>query len=324
MENTELYPLKFKPILKEKIWGGQNLAYKSTQNKTQNKIGESWEISGVPGDISIVNEGELKGKNLKAILQHYKDELVGQSIFKRFGNEFPLLIKFIDAKENLSVQLHPDDSIAKVKHNCMGKTEMWYILQSEKDGFIITDFNKEMNQKLYLDSVDDKSLKDHLKHIKVDSGDVYFIAPGLIHAIGAGVMLAEIQQTSDITYRIYDWDRVDESGQSRELHQQEALDAIDFAPQKSKINYTKTENTINSVVYNSYFKTDYLQVNKQYNLDLDLWDSFTILINVGKDSILWYNQIAYTFNTYEAYLIPACISNIRIEAENSEFLVVHI
>ena len=324
MKTTELYPLKFKPILKEKIWGGKHLAYKSDDKSKQNKIGESWEISGVNGSISVVEDGELRGENLNDILQHYKDKLVGQSIFERFGNEFPLLIKFIDAKENLSVQLHPDDKIAKAKHNCMGKTEMWYILNAEQDGFIIADFNKEMSQKAYLESVKDKSIQKHLKHIKVDSGDVFFIAPGLIHAIGAGVMLAEIQQTSDITYRIYDWDRVDDKGQSRELHQQEALDAIDFTSKKPKIDYAQTDNTINKVVHNPHFKTDYLHVNQDIDLDLRQWDSFTILINVGNDATFMHDNNLYSLKNQETYLLPAELTNISIQAKDSEILVVHI
>lgn len=324
MKTTKLYPLKFTPILKEKIWGGQQLSYKSNHNTESSKIGESWEISGVPGSISIVENGELKGENLNSILQHYKDKLVGQSIFERFGNEFPLLIKFIDAKENLSVQLHPDDKIAKAKHNCMGKTEMWYILKSEKQGFIIADFNKKMNSEIYLKSVEEHTLNQDLNQIKVNAGDVFFIAPGLIHAIGAGVMLAEIQQTSDITYRIYDWDRVDDRGQSRELHQQEAIDAIDFAPKKPKVDYSKADNTINKVVHNIHFKTDYLSVKQNFDLDLNQWDSFTILMNVGDDATLVHDKNAYDFKSQETYLIPAEISNISINAKKSEFLVVHI
>lgn len=324
MKTTELYPLKFKPILKEKIWGGQNLIYKFDEQSLDSKIGESWELSGVPGSISIVAEGELKGENLNDIVLHYQDQLLGQSVLEKFGHEFPLLIKFIDAKENLSVQLHPNDAIAKAKHGCMGKTEMWYILKSENEGFIIADFNKEINKETYLKSIENKDIKNHLKHLKVDNGDVFFIAPGLIHAIGAGVMLAEIQQTSDITYRIYDWDRVDEKGQSRELHQKEALDAIDFTSKKPKIEYHKTKNKLNKIVHNPHFKTDFLHVNNRIDLDLKSWDSFTILINVGKDSNISHNQKTYPFKSQETYLIPACISNINIEAQNSDFLVVHI
>lgn len=324
MHNSKLYPLKFKPILKEKIWGGHHLNYKDSSITKDTKIGESWEISGVEGSISIVENGDLKGQDLNAVLANYKEELVGHSVYKRFGNEFPLLIKFIDAKENLSVQLHPDDKIAKAKHECMGKTEMWYIIDSEKDGFIIADFNRQMNRENYLKSVENKSIKDVLNHINVKSGDVFFIAPGLIHAIGSGVLLAEIQQTSDITYRIYDWDRVDDQGNSRELHQKEALDAIVFTSNEPKINYNKTANLPNEVVHNEHFKTDYLKVENQLNLDLTKYDSFTILMNVGKEAKLNYNGTSFLFKTQETYLIPASISNVSIEAKLTEVLMVHI
>ncbi len=324
MKKTELYPLKFKPILKEKIWGGQNLAYKSNNTSKETKIGESWEISGVPNSVSVVKEGILEGDNLNDILVHYKDKLVGKSIYERFGNEFPLLIKFIDAKETLSVQIHPDDKIARKKHNCMGKTEMWYILKSEKDGFIIADFNKSMDEKSYLDSVENQKVQDNLKHINVNTGDVFFIAPGLIHAIGSGVVLAEIQQTSDITYRIYDWDRVDDKGNSRELHQQEALDAIDFTPKQPKIDYSLQPNEINKVVHNIHFKTDFLKINNKFEMDLTSWDSFTILINVGNDAKLNCMDKTFIFKSQETFLIPASVSSINIEAENTEILTVHI
>ncbi len=324
MHKPKLYPLKFKPILKEKIWGGHYLNFKDSSISEDAKIGESWEISSVHNNISVVENGDLKGENLNTVLANYKDKLVGQSVYKRFGNEFPLLIKFIDAKENLSVQLHPDDKIAKAKHNCMGKTEMWYIIDAEKDGFIIADFNRKINRDQYLKAVENKSIKNVLNHINVKSGEVFFIAPGLIHAIGSGVLLAEIQQTSDITYRIYDWDRVDDQGNSRELHQQEALDAIDFTSKEPKFNYNKTTNLPNKVVYNEHFKTDYLKVENQLNLDLTKYDSFTILMNVGNEAQLNYNGTPFSFKAQETYLIPANISNVSIEGKQTEVLMVHI
>lgn len=324
MEINDLYPLKFKPILKEKIWGGNNLSYKLNFDNNKNNIGESWEISGVSESISVVADGKLKGVGLNHILHHYKDKLVGKTIFKKFGYEFPLLIKFIDAREHLSVQLHPNDTVAMSKHNCMGKTEMWYVLKSDNDSFIIADFNKNMTHKAFVESVETNSLNTHLKHHKVQSGDVFFISPGLIHAIGAGVMLAEIQQTSDITYRIYDWDRTNDKGEYRDLHQEDGLEAIDFTPKKPKIKYKKTKNILNPVVHNQHFKTDFLHVDTQYELNLGQWESFTILINVGNEAKIWHNHKSYNFKAQETYLIPACISQIKLETRASDFLVVHI
>lgn len=320
---TDLYPLKFKPILKEKIWGGHQLNYKSDAIDKLKKIGESWELSGVEGSVSVIENGFLKGKNLNEILQKYQKDLLGDVNYKRFGNEFPLLIKFIDAKENLSVQLHPDDSIARKKHNCMGKTEMWYIMKSD-NGFIIADFKGEIDKEDYVKRVKENDIQDALKYVDVKPGDVYFIAPGLIHAIGEGVMLAEIQQTSDITYRIYDWDRIDSQGNSRELHQNEALDAIDFTSKQPKVSYNKDLNSLNKVVHNQHFKTDYLPVEHHCMLDFSNTDTFNILINVGNDAQLICNNETYTFRNQETYLLPALLDKVELKVENGNFLKVHI
>lgn len=320
---TKLYPLKFAPILKEKIWGGHALNYKSESVAKNAKIGESWELSGVEGSVSIVGNGQLKGQDLNQILNTYQQDLVGVSNYKRFGNEFPLLIKFIDAKENLSVQLHPDDSIARAKHNCMGKTEMWYIMKSD-EGFIIADFKGQIDKNDYIKRVEENNLQEALKFVDVEPGDVYFIAPGLIHAIGEGVMLAEIQQTSDITYRIYDWDRVDDEGNSRELHQQEALDAIDFTSKEPKVDYNTTPNSLNKVVHNTYFKTDFLPVETVSKINLSAKDSFSVIMNVGPDAELQCQGKTYRFKHSETYLIPAVIQEVELKAKKGQFLMVHI
>ncbi len=320
----KLYPLKFKPILKERIWGGNALNYKSDNVSSTDKIGESWELSGVDGSVSVIANGPLKGKSLVEILKTYNEDLLGVTNYKRFGEEFPLLIKFIDAKESLSVQLHPDDTIARAKHGCMGKTEMWYIMQAKGDAFIIADFKGEISKQDYIKLVENNTLKEALKYVNVKPGDFYFIAPGLIHAIGEGVMLAEIQQTSDITYRIYDWDRVDDQGNSRELHQQEALDAIDFSSKEPKVEYQQNKNIPNEVVYNTHFKTDYLPVHKNCSLDFSEKDSFNILINTGPDAKLICDGKSYDFKSQETYLLPAVISDIELKVDKGEFLLVHI
>ena len=241
--------LKFEPILKEKIWGGEKLI--KVLNKKSNKIniGESWEVSDVENDTSIVANGNLKGKTLQQLILTFKSDLVGEKIYNHFGEKFPLLIKYIDAKEALSIQLHPDDVLAKKRHNSFGKTEMWYVMQADEKANLIVGFKNKVSPNEYEQHVKKNSLLSVLNVDEVSEGDVYFIEPGKIHAIGAGVLLAEIQQTSDVTYRIYDWERPNPDGTFRDLHTKEAVDAIDYKVQESyKTDYTKQENRAKEMV----------------------------------------------------------------------------
>ncbi|MCF6358465.1 MAG: class I mannose-6-phosphate isomerase, partial [Draconibacterium sp.] len=225
-----LYPLKFKPILLDKIWGGDRI--NTILNKDLGELpncGESWEISGVEGNISLVENGFLAGNNLQEIIEIYMGDLVGDSVFKKFGEEFPLLIKFIDAQQDLSIQVHPNDELSKKRHNAYGKTEMWYIIDAKEDALINSGFEGEVTKEQYLKYVEKGNLTDLLHFDKVVEGDVFFIPAGRVHAIGKGVLVAEIQQTSDVTYRIFDYNRKDDKGNLRELHTKLAVDAIDFS-----------------------------------------------------------------------------------------------
>jgi len=223
-----LYPIKFQPILKDKIWGGPRLKDILNKSTESDKCGESWEISSVQGNLSIVRNGFLTGNNLQELIEVYMGDLVGDKIYSLFGIEFPLLIKFIDANDILSVQVHPDDELARVRHDAYGKTEMWYIIDAEENAELIAGFNRDLNRETYIRHLQGKTLKEILNFEKVRKGDVFFTPAGRVHAVGAGILLAEIQQTSDITYRIYDWERVDDKGNPRELHTELALDALDF------------------------------------------------------------------------------------------------
>ena len=255
-----LYPLQFYPILKDKIWGGQKLRSFNKVSDLPN-IGESWEISDVEGDTSIVSHGHLKDSSLKQLINAYKGALVGEKNYEIFGNKFPLLIKYIDAEQDLSIQLHPNDQLAEKRHNSFGKTEMWYVMQADEDANLIVGFNKTITPEVYLKHLEEKKLTEILNFDKVKEGDTYFIEVGRVHAIGAGVMLAEIQQTSDVTYRLYDWDRVDDKGNSRELHTELALDAIDFnMPDDFRKEYSETTNHSNDMVNCQYFKTAFLPI----------------------------------------------------------------
>lgn len=321
---NDLYPLKFQPILKERIWGGEKL--KSLLNKKCNrsKIGESWEISDVEGDVSIVSNGKFKGQSLKHLLNIYKHELIGLRNYRVFKDKFPLLIKFIDAKEDLSIQLHPNDALAAKRHNSFGKTEMWYVMQADQDSNLIVGFNKKVTPKLYLEHLEKKALTEILNFDKVKTGDTYFIEVGRVHAIGAGVMLAEIQQTSDITYRLYDWERLDNQGKSRELHTDLALEAINFEMEDDfRVQYSKTFNQLNNMVNCPYFTTNYLHLNKTLEV-VNNHDSFTIYICVEGEANIKANKHVETIKKGETILLPAAISVYEISTENATLLEVYV
>ena len=222
----QLYPLQFDPIFKERLWGGSKLKTVLDKSISSLKTGESWEISTIEGNVSTIANGVMKGKLLTEAIQEFPLEILGTIVYERFGNQFPLLFKYLDAKEDLSVQVHPNDLLAKKRHNSFGKTEMWYLVQADSDARLIVGFKEEMSQSSYIQNLVNKTLLATLDEIKVQQGDVFLIETGTIHAIGAGTVIAEIQQTSDITYRLYDFDRVDSDGNLRELHVDLALDAI--------------------------------------------------------------------------------------------------
>lgn len=322
--HSNLYPLKFDPILKEKIWGGQKL--KSQLNKDSNllNIGESWELSDVEGDISTVSNGRLKGSSLKQLLKEYKGELIGEKNFEIFKENFPLLIKFIDAKENLSIQLHPNDELAARRHNSFGKTEMWYVMQADDDANLIVGFKDDITPELYLKHLREKSLTEILNFDKVKTGDTYFIEVGRVHAIGAGVMLAEIQQTSDITYRVYDWDRKDEMGNERELHNELAIDAINFnMPDDFRVSYNIDENQSNQMVSCAYFTTNYLDLT--HNIEKkNMTNSFLVYMCVEGQCKIVYNDFSEDLIKGETILIPAALGHFEIVTNNAKLLEVYV
>ncbi len=318
--------IKFEPILKDKIWGGEKLASLLNKQSKRKDIGESWEISDVEGDTSMVTNGHLKGKNLKELISEFKADLVGEKIYTHFGEKFPLLIKFIDAKEALSIQLHPNDTLAEERHNSFGKTEMWYVMQADKNANLIVGFQKEVSSADYIKHLENKSLLDILNVDEVQKGDVYFIPTGRVHAIGAGVLLAEIQQTSDITYRIYDWDRPNPDGTFRDLHTEEAIDAIDYSAKDSyKTVYSKKENASSEIVSCQYFTTNVLPIKGEVSINHQEKDSFVIYMCVAGNVTFKYENQTEKLKTGETILVPACIKNIKIIAdEASELLEVYI
>ena len=310
------YPLLFKPIFKERIWGGTKLKEVLNKSFTSNQIGESWELSTVENDISVVSNGECKGLNLNQLIEKYPTEVLGIKSIQYFGNNFPLLFKFIDAKEDLSIQVHPNDKLAKERHDSFGKTEMWYVMQADDNARLVVGFNDKINKKDYLEQIENKTLVTILNETPVKKGDAFFLETGTVHAIGAGVLIAEIQQTSDITYRLYDWDRVDANGVGRELHTDLALDAINFETTNTKVNYEAAKNKSVTIVECPFFKTNILQISEKYNWKKTK-ESFTVFMcTEGCFSI---NMLHFkgTFKKGDTLLIPATIASFEIIGETS-------
>lgn len=328
MMATKLYPLKFRPILMDKIWGGIKLNTILGKPKgSLPNIGESWELSGVQGNVSVVENGFLQGNDLNELIEVYMGDLVGERVYSRFGNEFPLLIKFIDAREALSIQVHPGDELAASRHNSFGKTEMWYVMQADKGAYLISGFKEIITPETYVQSVENKTLESLLAKHTVQSGDVFFMPAGRVHAIGAGIMLAEIQQTSDITYRIYDFDRVDEHGNSRELHTELAIDAIDFfVPESYRTSYDSDNNKVVEVVKSPYFVTSLLKADKPVERDYYHLDSFVIYICVdGKAQIEYGDELRVPVQKGETILIPAELREVKLIPDGSvHILEVHL
>lgn len=321
----DLYPLKFKPILKERLWGGTKLKDVLGKPITSEITGESWELSGVKGDISQVANGPLKGTALDQLIGMDAVALLGKGVIKRFGQEFPILIKFIDAKQDLSIQLHPDDRLAMERHNSFGKTEMWYIMDADPGSELIIGFNREVEKAEYIKSLEEGTLLELMNYQKVEEGDTFFIKTGKIHAIGAGVLLAEIQQTSDVTYRIYDFNRRDKDGNLRELHTSLAVDAIDYEKREDyKIDYARAVDQVNEMVDSPYFKTNYLDLQRPMRLDLSGRDSFTIYMCVGGGVNIANDWGGATIQKGETVLLPASSTFVELEANGAKLLEVTI
>ncbi len=320
---NRLYPLKFKPIIKDKIWGGTRLKTVLNKKTKTDKAGESWEISGYPGSVSQVKNGFLAGNSLEELIEVYMGDLVGDSVFEKFGTLFPLLIKFIDANDILSIQVHPDDKLAMDQFGSFGKTEMWYIIQAEPESEIIVGFKASVTKEAYTSHLNNKTLLSILNKEKTEAGDVFFIPPGRVHAIDKGILLAEIQQTSDATLRIYDFDRVDDKGKPRELHTEKALEAIDFKvyPQY-KTAYTKVPDQPNMLATCQYFTTNYYNLTKPVEREYHEIDSFVIYMCIkGKITINYNTNDKEQLNTGDTILLPAEIKKVKLMPEGETKLL---
>lgn len=312
-----MYPLKFEPILKQIIWGGDKIVPFKNLNTDVTGVGESWELSGVEDNESVVANGPDKGLTLTQLVRKYRDELLGEENYARFGNKFPLLIKFIDAKQDLSIQVHPTDELARKRHNSFGKTEMWYVIDADKGAKLRSGFSEEITSKEYKERVYNNTITEVLQEYEIHPGDVFFLPAGRVHSIGAGAFIAEIQQTSDITYRIYDFNRTDVQGNKRELHTELAREAINYEVLDDyRTDYEPVPNEPVELVACPYFTTSLYDMSEEISCDYSELDSFVIFIcvegacNLTDDQG---NQIA--MKAGETVLFPAITQSVTINPE---------
>ena len=315
-----MYPLKFKNIFKSVVWGGEKIAPFKGVNTQQKNIGESWALSGVKGNESVVAEGPLAGRTITSLAEEYKGALLGEKVYAATGTEFPLLIKFIDARDDLSIQVHPDDKLAAERHNgSKGKTEMWYVVQADEKAHLMSGLNKEITPEEYAAKVADNTITDVLHDYDVHDGDVFFLPAGRIHSIGSGCFIAEIQQTSDITYRIYDFGRLGLDGKPRELHTELSKAAIDYTVLPDyKTPYQSIKDQENELVSCKYFTTSLYELDKEVTKDMSGLDSFVIAICVeGSGSLTDSEANAVSLRQGETVLIPACSRSFTLHPEGS-------
>ena len=310
-----MQPIKFNPLLKSTIWGGDKIIpFKKLDSKQEN-VGESWEISGVPDNETIVSDGPFKGRKLNDMVATLKGKLVGAANYKRFGDEFPLLIKFIDARQDLSIQVHPTDEIAKKQGKERGKTEMWYIMNSDEGAKLFSGLKTQITPEQYKEMVENDTICDALAQYTVKEGDCFFLPAGRIHAIGTGCFLAEIQQTSDVTYRIYDYGRKDKDGNCRQLHTREAAECINYNVEKNyRTEYLPKKNEGVNLVNCPYFNTAVYDLDEPMTLDYSELDSFVILIGMKGEGRITDNEGNETsLKAGETILIPATTQSLKVE-----------
>ncbi|MGW8122757.1 type I phosphomannose isomerase catalytic subunit [Roseivirga echinicomitans] len=319
-ERKYLHPLKFNTIFKEKIWGGTKINDVLGKDFSPLKnCGETWEISGIEGDLSVVSEGPLQGMTIPEITAMFKEDFLGKKVYEKFGDDFPLLIKFIDAAQDLSIQVHPNNAMAKESHNSLGKTEMWYVLQADEDAKLISGFNKITTKEEYLEHLNNGTLLEILNEEPVKTGDAFLVPPGQVHSIGKGLLIAEIQQSSDVTYRIYDFDRTDDEGNKRELHTEEATNTLDYQLNSNyKIDVKKSLNEVVPLAQTEYFQTNLLEfttgiIREHYNKD-----SFIIYVCIeGEAEITTLGQSA-KISKGNVVLVPQKFPEVHIKT-NSGF-----
>lgn len=308
---------KFYPILKPLIWGGERIVPFKQIKSDIHEVGESWELSSVSGSLSVVSCGPDNGLTIVELIEKYRDRLVGKENYIRYGNTFPLLIKFIDAHCDLSVQVHPDDKLATLRHGSCGKSEMWYVIEVDEGARLCTGWSQSITQDEYMRRVHDGTIEEVLHYEHVNAGDVYYLPAGRVHSLGAGCLIAEIQQTSDITYRIFDYNRVDKYGNRRELHVEQAKDAIDYKCHDDyKTRYTLHPNEPVSLVSCQHFTTSLYELTEPMECDYSELDSFVIYVCVlGSAQLVDSEGNTTHIHAGETVLVPASIDMVVIQPE---------
>lgn len=322
----KLYPLFFTPLSKYRLWGGDKLCSELGKDFDGSQLGESWEVSNVPESETQVSNGFLAGNTLSDLIATYGVDFLGTSVLERFGSSFPLLIKFLDAKTPLSIQVHPDNATAKERHDSFGKNEMWYIMQADDDASIIVGFENDTSKEQYIDAVQNGHVLDLLHKEYIQAGDIFNIPAGRVHAIGAGVLLAEIQQTSDVTYRIYDYNRVDaKTGTTRDLHNKEAVDVVDLKGYDMyKTPYQVRENQAVPVMDTPYFQTSILELKGATTRDYSNKDSFTILMCVEGQTSFSYEDETYIIKKGQTVVLPAVVNLLHFTSTQARILEVTV
>ena len=305
---------KFNPLLKSILWGGEKIVPFKHLTSDQKQVGESWEISGVKDNESVVSNGEYKGWTLNKLVDTLKDKLVGKENYERFGNEFPLLVKFIDARDQLSIQVHPTDEQAQAQGLGRGKTEMWYVMESDADASLRSGLKQQITPEQYKEMVENDTITEALSEYPVKEGDVFFLPAGRIHSIGAGCFLAEIQETSDVTYRIYDFKRKDNEGNYRELHTKEAAECIDYTVYPDyRTQYEARQNEPVELVSCPYFTTSVYDLTEPMTLDYSDLDSFVIFVGLkGEGEITDAEGNTISFRAGESVLLPATTTVVKV------------
>lgn len=325
----QIYPLKFDPILRPVLWGGTKIKHLKGIEINSDSIGESWELSAVPGSVSVISNGVYKGASIQELLEQFGEDVVGSKVFKEFGTTFPLLIKFIDAAKDLSIQVHPNDVIAQERHQCLGKTELWYILEAKEQSSLYSGFSQSVSKEEFLDKIRKNEVVDVLNKFYTKRGDIFYLPAGRVHSIGAGNFLVEIQQTSNITYRVYDYDRVDKNGKKRELHTDLAKDSIDYGMYDDYHSHLILDKQGEHIIKKcDIFTATLHRLFDEKNMQVSSKGCFTILICIDGNATLTDNVgNVETIRTCETVLLPYKMDYVKIKPDEKngvEFISVFV